>query len=287
MLLLHDADAGVLAGRCDHGLGAQEGRREHELVAEHEAVQVDVVPVELPAPGLGRRGRAEDAEEVDPLAVLVRRAGDLADREVEAHAVARALVAGFAHAGVHERQRRVALRLAQVFQHEAVAEHERADVEPLLPLDGVDVEADRLALLRAERREEGSARVDDWLGRDAGARDREQPGHDLAVGRDAPVRLGERGLGRCHPALGVAHVVGHAPSGEDRPLRQPETVILRLLCRHRRASAPCSSQRVEYSARATTLVTRALRRTFLDFRKIAVPAFSTTKRTWLNTREEA
>ena len=63
--------AGVGPDVTQARLGAEERGRHHDLVAEDEAVQVEVVAVELPAPRLVVRRRPEEAEEVGPLAVLV------------------------------------------------------------------------------------------------------------------------------------------------------------------------------------------------------------------------
>jgi len=47
-----DLDPSKGPARHPAGLGAHEGGREDHVVAEHKAVDVQMVPVELPAPGL-------------------------------------------------------------------------------------------------------------------------------------------------------------------------------------------------------------------------------------------
>ena len=103
LLLLCGEDAGplVLAKAREYRLGAHEDRRLYELVAEHEAIDVEVMAVNLPAPRLLRRWRAEDAEPIEPLAVFLRLAGDFEGMLVEAHDVAGGLVPARAHRFAH------------------------------------------------------------------------------------------------------------------------------------------------------------------------------------------
>ena len=88
LLRIEYSRAGELASLREHGLGSHEGWRDDDLVAEHEAVQVQVVAVDLPAPRLALGRRAEDADPVQPLAILLPPLGDLADRVVQPHDVA-------------------------------------------------------------------------------------------------------------------------------------------------------------------------------------------------------
>ena len=83
-----DLDAGEGARRHLAGLRAHERRCQDDLVAEHETVDVDVVPVELPTPRLVGRRCPEDRDEVRPLAELVMAPTCLSQHLVEAHDVA-------------------------------------------------------------------------------------------------------------------------------------------------------------------------------------------------------
>src|SRR5205807_3361324 len=72
-----------------HGSEPMKVGGEDHVVAEHEAVDVQVMTVELPAPGLVRRRRAEDRDEVVPLAELGRAGGEDSQQAVDPHDVAR------------------------------------------------------------------------------------------------------------------------------------------------------------------------------------------------------
>ena len=73
-----------------------------------------MVAVELKAPRLVRRRRAEDTDPIEPLAVFLRLAGDFERVFVKPHDIARKLVAGCAEAFAHQAERGVALVLAEV-----------------------------------------------------------------------------------------------------------------------------------------------------------------------------
>src|SRR4029079_14584065 len=75
VLSVEHTDAGVLAGRGVCWLRAHEYRRHDDLVADDQAVDDQVMSVDLPAPGLGRGRRAKDADPVRPLAELDVAAG--------------------------------------------------------------------------------------------------------------------------------------------------------------------------------------------------------------------
>ena len=92
LLVLQDRRALVLARGAIDRLGADEGRRHHDLIAQDEVVDDDVMAVELPAPRLGGRGRAHHGDVVEPLAVVLEVVVvQLAQRVVQLHDVAREL----------------------------------------------------------------------------------------------------------------------------------------------------------------------------------------------------
>src|SRR5580704_3370495 len=74
LLLLCREDAGslVFAKACEHRLRAHEVGCQHKLIAEHEAIEVEVMTVDLPAPRLVRGRLAEEADPVEPFAVFLR-----------------------------------------------------------------------------------------------------------------------------------------------------------------------------------------------------------------------
>ena len=133
LLGLQDARALVDARLGHDRLGAHEHGRDDDLIAEDEAVDDQVVAVDLPAPGLGLRWLPEHADEVHPLAVLGPAAGDLADRVVQPHDVARGAEAARAERLLDQAQCSLALLVGQVFQQHAVAHQERVDVPPPPP----------------------------------------------------------------------------------------------------------------------------------------------------------
>ncbi len=85
---LKDAHAGVLASLSQSWFRAHEHRRHHHLVTEHEAIEVQVVAIDLPAPWLVRRRCAKHTQPVHSFAILVPATGNFADRMVEPHDIA-------------------------------------------------------------------------------------------------------------------------------------------------------------------------------------------------------
>src|SRR5215469_5685244 len=92
-----DARSGVLARARENWLGAHETGRQNELIAEGEAVDIQMMAVDLPAPGLLWRRRPEDADPIEPLAVFLSLAGNLEDVLVEPHDVSRGAIPRDAH----------------------------------------------------------------------------------------------------------------------------------------------------------------------------------------------
>lgn len=74
--------------------GPPEIWRHHHLVAIDEAVDDQVMTVDLPSPGLGRRRLAENANLVIPLVEFIRAAGNFTGVMVQLHDIARGLVTG-------------------------------------------------------------------------------------------------------------------------------------------------------------------------------------------------
>src|SRR5207302_1889314 len=85
------ARTGVLAAGRQRRLRTGKHWCHHQLIAEHEAVQVQVMAVELPAPRSVQRWSAEETDPVQPFTVLVGLVGQLLDRFVELHHIARSL----------------------------------------------------------------------------------------------------------------------------------------------------------------------------------------------------
>ena len=158
-----------------HRLRAHEQRRHDDLVAQDEAVDDQVVAVDLPAPGLIGRRRAEEAQPVEPLAVLLVAAGDLADQLVEPHDVARRVEAVRAEARAQERSAR----------SRCASSSPRATRRGAGGTGGCCSSAARrrrprrsgpAPLLGAERGEPGECRGRDGPRGDAGRPERENPG---------------------------------------------------------------------------------------------------------------
>ena len=119
-------------------------RRHHDLIAQHEVIDDRVMAVELPAPRLGSRRRPHHRDVVPPFAVLVEVvAGQLGERLVEAHDVARLLQARALSAAPQQPERQLALAVGHLEKADTLANVE-ALVHPLPPLRVVHRE-DRLS----------------------------------------------------------------------------------------------------------------------------------------------
>jgi hypothetical protein len=145
-----DLGSGERAGGHPAWLGAHEGRGEDHVVAEHEAVDVQVMTVELPAPGLVRRRRAEDRDEVVPLAELGRAGGEDSQQAVDPHDVARLVEPSRRQRRPDHVESEPALLRAEVAQHEPMTEHVRVGVEPGPPLLGRHRELDGERVFRPQ-----------------------------------------------------------------------------------------------------------------------------------------
>src|SRR5262249_40435546 len=111
----------VLAEPRQHGLGAHESWRHHQLIAEHETIDNEVMAVDLPAPRIAWRGVSKDAEPIEPLPVFFGLAGDLESVLVELHDVAGASVSRCAHAFAHQAERGPALIISEISEANAVS----------------------------------------------------------------------------------------------------------------------------------------------------------------------
>src|SRR5207248_4339652 len=109
----------------DHRFGTHEHRRDHDLIADDEAIDDQVVTIDLPSPGLLLRWLTEQTDEVDPLAVLGPTAGDFSNSVVEPHDVARRAKAAGAQSMLEQPQRSVTLLVLEVLQQQPVAHQER------------------------------------------------------------------------------------------------------------------------------------------------------------------
>src|SRR5439155_22745217 len=113
-----------------------------DLIAEDEAIDDEVVSVDLPAPRPVERRYSHHAEPVEPLAVLGLAPRDRQDEVVEPHDVARRPESVRAQALPQQGERPLALRRAHLVEREAVAHEIGMDVAPPPP---------RVALQREER----------------------------------------------------------------------------------------------------------------------------------------
>src|SRR6266850_530810 len=192
LLGLEDARAGLWALVRRDGLGAHEHRGHHDLIAEDEAVDDEVVSVDLPAPRPVERRDAHHAEPVEPLAVLGLAARDRQDEVVEPHDVARRLESVRAQALPPHGERPLALRRAQLVERDAVAHEKGMDVAPSPPRVALQRKERALSLRLTQRIHERAAGVGDASGGDARLLDREETRGHAATGGDALEGLGDQ-----------------------------------------------------------------------------------------------
>jgi hypothetical protein len=175
-------------------LGAEERRGEHQLPAEHEAADADVVAEQLPAPGTVGRWLAEERDPVGPLgegAVVLT--GQLAECGVQPHRRLDVKESLRAERRPHQPHDRLALRVVEIFEEYPVRLPARVGVGPQPP--GGSVHGDRHPgpLGGGEGREQRPRRRDCWGRVEPGVLQLVEAGDDAAVGRDALV--GHRGAG--------------------------------------------------------------------------------------------
>src|SRR5262245_35909719 len=171
LLLLGGKDTGplVFAEPRQHRFRAHEDGCHDQLVAEHEAINVEVMTVDLPAPRLAGRWGAKKAEPVEPFPVFLGLAGDLKGVSIEPHDVAGALVSRCAHGLTHEPERGPALIMPEIGEADPVPHQPGMYIRPFSPCRVVDSKARRLALLRGQSGEQGSSRLHHRPGRNAGS----------------------------------------------------------------------------------------------------------------------
>src|SRR5262249_7928064 len=179
----------VLSRRSDDRLRTGKERRHYHLVAEYEVVDDRMVAVELPTPRFCCRRRAHDSDVILPLAVFVEIVvGQLGQRVVEAHDVARLLQSFRAQAGAQQAERLFALRVGHLQKTDTLP-GVKALVHPLAPLVVVDWKHRLVALGLGEARQKCLSRAPHGLGRYTRRMDAEKPGLDLTVSGDALERL--------------------------------------------------------------------------------------------------
>ena len=174
-----DARSLVLSKPRQHRLRPHEGGRHHQLVAQQEAIDVAVVPVELPAPWLVRGGLAEYADPIVELAEFLGQLGEFGQMLIESHGVAGSLIRARTDARAQNVIREFALQLAQFGETKPVTHQIAMDIAPGPPHLVVDVEADRFTLYWIERRQEHLSGIDHWLNRCAGIAWLKQPAFDF------------------------------------------------------------------------------------------------------------
>ena len=202
--------------------------------------------VDLPAPGLARRRRAEQAHPIEPFPVFLGLAGDLEDVRVEPHHVARGAIPRGAHGFPHQRERALAPVAVEVGEAHAVTHQPGMNVRPMAPGLGLDREANGRALVRRERREEGARGLHERRERNAGRLARKQPRHDAARAGDPAERLRPRRMDA------IEHGPEHPRPHLERPdrrrrhaLAQAEVRCLSCHCR-----PPCRGEYVRLGEKA-------------------------------------
>ena len=114
----------------------EDGRQDH-LAADKPAVQAQVMPIKIPAPGFRGRRRAKQVEVV---AVLIQDAGGLnefSQKMIDLHQLSCALKSLRTEAGAQDRQDVVSGLRLQFIEPQAKAHHVDLRVHPSAPLPGV------------------------------------------------------------------------------------------------------------------------------------------------------
>ena len=127
----------------------------------HDRVHAEVMTVDLPTPRLARVRRSEHRHEVRPFAERVVVARQLGDELVDAHDRTGVVVPARRHGGSDDVERKVAHRLGQVFEHDAVTEVVHVDVDPHPPFRGVHRKGRLRALVGSQRLQERTDRIGD------------------------------------------------------------------------------------------------------------------------------
>ncbi len=193
----------------DVRFGAHEHRRDDHLRPQHEAVHVEVVAEELPAPGAGRGRGAEDAEVVGLDVAHFPAVDRLAEEVVDLHAAVGLVVAGFGQAGAQEGVDGLDQVVGDFFQPHAVPGDVDFRVHPGAPLVGVDAQRLRLASAQAWPRSgdflllRPSQRLERFLVV-AGLGQGKQIRHNIAICGDSLVRL----IVKAVPMLSPVHKEG-------------------------------------------------------------------------------
>ena len=138
LMILEQPQAGVAPGIGAGDLGAEESGREHHLPTDRQAVERQMMAEQLPAPGIGGRGFAEQAEGVAPFVEHAGRTQHLAEEGVEPHGAFARRIAGLAQAGAHHRHGESAHRRGGRLQAQAVFLDQHLGVLPLAPQGRAD-----------------------------------------------------------------------------------------------------------------------------------------------------
>src|SRR5262249_21669152 len=134
--------------------------RQHDLVANHEAIDVAVVSIELPAPRRICGGLAKNADPVVELAEFVGQAGQLGEMLVELHCIAGRFKSALPQAGSQNAKSEFTLLVAKLGKAEPVAHQIAMDIAPGPPRFTIDVKLHRSALVAIEGIQEGTRGID-------------------------------------------------------------------------------------------------------------------------------
>src|SRR5262249_45196838 len=129
---------------------------------QHKAVDVEVMPVDLPAPRVAWRGGAKRADPIKPFSVFVGLAGDLKGVLIEPHDIAGARVPRRAHGFAQKTERGLALILLEVGKANAMPHEPGVNVGPFSPCQIVDRERRSPALFFCQLCKEGARRLQEW-----------------------------------------------------------------------------------------------------------------------------
>ncbi len=128
-------------------LGTHEDRRHRHFVADDDAIDGQMVPVELESPRHIRSRHAKEGHEIWPFAEIICPASQLCKQIVEAHDVASLRIAPSRQRDAEQVEECVPLKGRQFLEHDPVSIHVDVWVEPCPPL----VRLKRKAQARARR----------------------------------------------------------------------------------------------------------------------------------------
>src|SRR5215475_12390638 len=163
-------------------LRTQESRSHDHPVAQDEIINIEMMAIDLPAPGFGVGRLPHNAYPIEIFTVFCESSRHFHDGLIESHDIARGLKSLGTQALSEHRKGAIALRIGHFKERHAVTHQRRMDIAPSTPLDRIDREESFRALLRAERAEKVFGRLFDGTGWHTCLLDRKETGDCRSVG---------------------------------------------------------------------------------------------------------